>query len=296
MGSGSWSPTSYYSHTSRAYGASNQEEVETLNMQDIYHRSSIHPDLDPKKVVRECCDTDEHPNTVPVILALDVTGSMGDGAEKVAKKLNEIMTSLYDEVKDIEFCIMAIGDLSCDDSPLQVSQFESDVRIAEAIDKVYFEGGGGGNAYESYSLAWYFGLYKTKLDCYDKRGRKGIIITLGDEPLNPHLPKREMNSVLGDSKCLSETTETAKIYEMASEKFDIYHISVDYKETAYRYYKAKIEETWKPLLGNHYKVSSLDKLPKTITDIIISNQKGVTVSAVDTTGSVHQTEDGSIGW
>lgn len=295
MGSGSWSSTSYYNLTSRAYGASNQSEVETLNMQDIYHRSSMHPDLDPKGVIRECCDSEEHPNTVPVILALDVTGSMGDGAEKVAKKLNEIMTSLYDEVKDIEFCIMAIGDLSWDESPLQVSQFESDVRIAEAIDKVYFEGNGGGNDYESYSLAWYFGLYKTKLDCYDKRGKKGIIITLGDEPLNPYLPKTELNKLLGDRRCLAESTETPKIYEKASEKFDIYHISVNYKETAYRYYKNRIEETWKPLLGDDYKVSTLETLPKTITDIIISSQKGVEVS-ISSSGAVHENKDGSIGW
>lgn len=53
--------------------------------------------LDPKNVIRECCDTEEHPNTIPVILALDVTGSMGQAAVEVAKKLNVIMTKLnYD--------------------------------------------------------------------------------------------------------------------------------------------------------------------------------------------------------
>ena len=45
--------------------------------QDMYRAVGIDPKLDPYKVMRECCDNDEHPATVPVILALDVTGSMG---------------------------------------------------------------------------------------------------------------------------------------------------------------------------------------------------------------------------
>lgn len=100
--------------------------------------------LDPKNVIRECRDSDEHPNTIPVILALDVTGSMGDAAVAVAKKLNVIMTRLFENIKDVEFMIMGIGDLAYDSTPIQASQFESDIRIAEQLDKLYFEYGGGG--------------------------------------------------------------------------------------------------------------------------------------------------------
>ena len=122
-----------------------------LNVQDIYKARHISPLLDPKNVMRECCDSEEHPNTLPVILALDVTGSMGDSAVRVAQKLNEIITDIYDDgsIKDVQFCVMGIGDLSCDDAPIQISQFESDIRIAEQMDAIYFEGGGGGNRYES---------------------------------------------------------------------------------------------------------------------------------------------------
>lgn len=88
-----------------------------------------------------------------------------------AKKLNVIINNLLTEVKDVEFSIMTIGDLAYDSAPIQMSQFESDVRIAEHLDKVYFESGGGGNCYESYSLAWYCGLNHARLDCW-KRGKK----------------------------------------------------------------------------------------------------------------------------
>ena len=85
--------------------------------------------------MRECCDSEEHPNTIPVILGLDVTGSMGEAAVKTAQALNEIMTTLYSEVNDIEFCTMGIGDLFYDHSPIQISQFESDVRIVEQLEE-----------------------------------------------------------------------------------------------------------------------------------------------------------------
>lgn len=124
------------------------------------------------------------------------------------------MTKLYENIKDVEFMIMGIGDLSCDYYPIQVSQFESDIRIAEQLDKIYFEFGGGGNMYESYTAAWYFGLHHTKLDCWN-RGKRGIIITIGDERINPYLPMHGRRSglvdALGDN--LEKDVETPELFE-----------------------------------------------------------------------------------
>ena len=49
---------------------------------------------------------------------------MGSAAAEVAKKLNEVMTRLYEEVTDVEFLVMGIGDLAYDNAPIQASQFE----------------------------------------------------------------------------------------------------------------------------------------------------------------------------
>ena len=89
--------------------------------QEMCTQRRIEPELDPKNAIRECCDSEEHPNTRPVILALDVTGSMGGASVKVAKELNVIMTELYGKVKDVEFLIMWIGDLAYDRAPIQAS-------------------------------------------------------------------------------------------------------------------------------------------------------------------------------
>ena len=272
MGSGSFTTTSFKAYsTSRGRTVDAKGMVTSDSLQDFYTQTKIHKDLKPYKVVRECCDSEEHPNTIPVIIGLDVTGSMGRACIKTAQSLNTIITSLYDKFDDIEFMIMGIGDLAYDHAPIQASQFESDVRIAEHLDKVYMERGGGGNGFESYTAAWYFGLYHTKLDCW-RRGKKGIIITMGDEPLNPYLPKYPLSKVTGDN--LEADVETKDLYELTKEKFDIYHIAIDDFDDCYYRYKTRIDKTFKEVLKEDYKISTLDELPSTIVKCIENSVNG----------------------
>ena len=233
--------------------------------QDMYRARGLSPDLDPYKVTRECCDSEEHPQTVPLILALDVTGSMGGALLKTASSLGVIMQDILDKYKDVEFMIMGIGDLSYDRGPIQISQFESDIRIAEHLDKIWFERGGGGNSFESYTAAWYMGLHHTALDCW-KRGQKGIIITLGDEPLNPYLPGDRLAQLTGDR--LQGDVETRDLYKSATEKFDIFHVAVDDPGDCYRRYAGHIKSSFGPLLKKRLRVSTLDKLPRTILECL----------------------------
>ena len=272
MGSGSFTTTSFTAYsTSRGRTVDAKGTVTSNNLQDFYRQTNIHKDLNPYKVVRECCDSEEHPNTIPVIIGLDVTGSMGRACVKTAQNLNTIITSLYDKFDDIEFMIMGIGDLAYDRAPIQASQFESDVRIAEHLDKVYMEHGGGGNGFESYTAAWYFGLHHTKLDCW-KRGKKGIIITMGDEPLNPYLPKYPLEKITGDN--LEADVETKDLYELTKEKFDIYHIAIDDFDDCYQVYKSRVDKTFKDVLKENYKISTLDEVPSTIVKCIENSVNG----------------------
>jgi len=291
MGSGSFTTSSFTSYsTSRGRTVNYKGVVTSDSLQDFYQQTHIHEDLKPYKVVRECCDSEEHPNTIPVIIGLDVTGSMGRACVKTAQNLNTIITSLYDKFDDIEFMIMGIGDLAYDFAPIQASQFESDVRIAEHLDKVYMEHGGGGNGFESYTAAWYFGLHHTKLDCW-KRGKKGIIITMGDEPLNPYLPKVPLQSITGDN--LEADVETKELYELTKEKFDIYHIAIDDIDDCYQRYKTRVDKTFKEVLNEDYKISTLDELPSTIVKCIENS-----VNGYSTEGTVNTTNNNSnlISW
>ena len=264
----------------------------------VYRSRMLNEQLNPMNVIRECCNSEEHPNTIPVILALDVTGSMGDACQETAEALGVIMEQLYKKFKDIEIMVMGIGDLAYDDAPIQISQFESDVRIAEWLDKIYMEHGGGGNSYESYTAAWYMGLRHTKLDAYDKQGRKGIIITMGDEPLNPYLPKSELSNVTGDN--LQGDIETKDLFKDASEKFDIYHIAVDSPEDSYHYYEKRIKESFGNLLGQRLMISTIGKLGDTICDCIANSvDNGNSSSFVlneDNKDTSVENNEGGISW
>lgn len=281
MGHGTWTTSSYSDYTTKSRGLSADEFAASKDFtaQTMYTSRHLPKELNPANITRECCDSDEHPDTFPVILALDVTGSMGGAAMKVAQKLNEIMTNLYEDngVKDIEFCVMGIGDLAYDTAPIQISQFESDIRIAEQLDKVYFEAGGGGNKYESYTAAWYMGARHCSLDCW-KRGKKGIIITMGDELPNPYLPKAQLTRVTGDK--LQDDINTPDLLQEVKEKFNVYHISVKDRETSYTMYQNWYDEDskWKELLGNNYYVASLDELAAVIVNIIKDNTLSITNS------------------
>jgi len=269
MGGGTWTRASFEEYSrkaGRAVDASGNLD-KAMSSQQIFRAKGLNPKLDPKDVIRECCDSAEHPNSMPVILALDVTGSMGRAAAAVAQKLNSIMTTLFTSVDDVEFCVMAIGDLAYDKCPIQISQFESDIRIAEQMDQVYFEYGGGGNNFESYTAAWYMALKHTRLDCH-KRGLKGLIITLGDELLNPYLPAEPLSRVTGDY--IDRDIETGPLRADVSKWFEMYHLSVD--DSASRHYANEIKASCDKFLGaDHWQTVSVDGVPEAISAIVMKH-------------------------
>lgn len=266
MGYGRWTRASFesYSRDMGRHVTTAGDLDSRYSDRQLFTQRGLHPTLNPKNVVRECRDSQEHPNTLPVILALDVTGSMGDASAQVAKKLNQVMTELYKEVQDVEFLVMGIGDLAYDQAPIQISQFESDIRIAEQLDRVWMEHGGGSNPYESYTAAWYMGLRHTRLDCL-KRGRKALIITMGDEPMNPYLPRQPLEEATGDA--LQADVETPGLFREASEVFDLFHIHVDHGISARRW--PSVEESFgRQLPAGHLFRATVEQIADTIVDIV----------------------------
>lgn len=281
MGGGAWTSTAYSSYMKSTRGIDDVGKINTKSVNQFYTARTIDPALDPKGVkIRECRDSEEHPNTIPIILALDVTGSMGSACAAVARQLDKIITGLYADVKDVEFMVMGIGDFAYDDAPLQVSQFESDVRICDQLGKIWFERGGGSNSFESYTAAWYFALNHTDLDCW-KRGKKGILITMGDEPLNPYLPGRAFRNVFGYD---SQDIDTVDLYHQVTEKYDVYHIIITDRESAGLRWLTRDKETWGKLLdGQHLFDKTSDELPEVIHDIVTSHVDATGVSTVTVT-------------
>lgn len=289
MGGGAWTTASYKSYMKSSRGLDDASTITTSSVNQFYNSRYLDPALDPKGVkIRECRDSEEHPNTIPIILGLDVTGSMGSACAAVARQLDKIITGLYEDVEDVEFMVMGIGDFAYDDAPLQVSQFESDVRICDQLGKIWFERGGGGNGFESYTAAWYFALNHTDLDCW-KRGKKGIIITMGDEPLNPYLPGREFDRIFGYG---GQDVNTVDLYKEVTEKFDVYHIIITDPESSGQRYLQRDKESWGKILdGQHLFVKNSDELPEVIHDIVVAHTDGAEEDII----TVTHTEEG-ISW
>lgn len=290
MGGGIWTSSSFKDYSAsvgRTVDKTGGLSRDINTQQTLFTRTSLSPELNPYNKIRECRDSDEHPNTLPVILALDVTGSMGDSAKEIASKLNVIMEKIFDNTKDVEFMVQAIGDEDYDDVPFQMSQFESDIRIAKQLDKVYFEGGGGVNLWESYSYAWYAAWKHCDLDVW-KRGGKGIIITIGDEPLNPYIKSTYVEQVFGDN-LQKGTLATEDIYNAIKDKYDIYHISVSLGNS----YN---DENFRELLGdqNVYRIDrhNLSKLSNIIVDIVNNHSNNESSSSYESTTE----NNGMISW
>lgn len=289
MGYGYYTTTSASVYTTSTYGVNSTSGLSNFSAQEVYKARQLDPALDPKNVIRECCDSEDHPHSLPIILGLDVTGSMGNACKMCASQIDEIMTTLYKTNPDVEFCMMGIGDFACDDAPLQVTQFESDVRILDQTTKLWLEFGGGGNGWESYTAAWYFALNRCKLDCWD-RGEKGIIITMGDEPLNPYLPWHRLHEVLG-GEAAKKDIDTKELYEAVVKKYEVYHIAIT-DESSYLWYKNRIEESWGSMLGDHLITAESGQLPEIIAAIV--NSRG-TINIPNINAGV-ETADNGISW
>lgn len=202
MGGSSWS-NDFYAERTAARKASNtpvfkhHDDVVTGKV-----ASAIHERLDPLKFkngMREARDSTEHPDSVPIIFLLDVTGSMASVPRVVQGQLNHLMTDILTNgyLKDPQVCFGAIGDAYSDKVPLQIGQFESGIEIDDDITHIFLEGNGGGQNQESYELGFYFAARKTATDAWEKRQRKGYLFITGDEHAYPSATKQALTRAFG---------------------------------------------------------------------------------------------------
>jgi hypothetical protein len=266
MGSGRWDADDWKSYsTTRSY--------DTKSRAEIFESKSLNKDLSPKGVNRESRDSNDNPNSTAIIIAQDVTGSMGMISEVMVRQgIPTLLKEIYDRkpVSDPHVMCAAIGDVEYDDAPLQVTQFEADIRISEQLEKFYLEGGGGGNCYESYALAWYFAAYHTSIDCFEKRGKKGYLFTIGDEEPTKCLTKEAVKGFIGDD--LEVDVDMDSLLTLVSRKYEIYHIIVEEGSYCNRY-PLKTREAWIKKLGQRaIRLKDHTKLAEVIVSLIQFNE------------------------
>jgi hypothetical protein len=218
-----------------------------LPAQQVFKQQECHPLMNPKGVrVRESRDSADHPESLGVVFALDVTGSMGAIPKLLAtQQLPKFMKVLtYCKVTDPQLLFMAVGDANSDRSPLQAGQFES---TAELMDRwltwSYLEGGGGGSGEESYELALYFLALHTEMDCWVKRQKRGYLFMTGDEKPYPILSRHVVEAVTGDH--LDDDLKVEEVVAELQKTFTPFFIIPD------RNRRDRCEREWRDLLGEH---------------------------------------------
>lgn len=269
MGNARWSQADFAQHS---------RSVATQSQQQIFPSHALAEELDPAKIdFRESVDSENNPNSTPIIIAADETGSMGVLAEVIIKTgLGVIMESIYKHkpVPDPHICCMGIGDAHCDAAPLQVTQFEASVDpLVAQVAKIFIEGNGGGNQGESYSLAWWMATYKVKSDAWTKRGRKGYLFTIGDEAPHPCITVDQVRGFLG-VPC-ERDVPTEELLKIVQEHWHVYHLIV--KPVGWQ----PVINKWRELLGERaINVGDRhEKLAEIIVSLITLNE-GADVNAV----------------
>lgn len=244
MGYGAYSYEAHRAITSSRSGKSSRE---------VFSQRTIHPAMDPHGVrVRESRDSDEHPNSLSIFFALDVSGSMGAIPEILAlKELPGFMKLLSTcNIEDPQVLFAAFTDHEYDGRPLQVGQFETTGKLMDQwLTRCSLAGGGSrapaykgntGQGRESYDLAFHFAAHHTAIDCWEKRQKKGYLFVTGDEPPYPGRRGEVVKHVLGTDV---DDASFAEVIAEAEERYHIFFLVPDPQ----RY--NSIESSWKPLLG-----------------------------------------------
>ncbi len=211
--------------------------------------AKVHDQLNPRGATRESRDSDVHPNSVPIAVYFDVTGSMHGVPRVFQQRLPGLMSllALRGYIADPQIQFGAIGDAISDRGPLQVGQFESSLEMDDDLERMWLEGGGGGSAHESYELAHYFVARHVVSDAWEKRQRKGYLFTMGDEAFYPTIEPSRVRGLIGDN--LMEAISTPSIVQELQERWHVFHLHV--QEGSYRD-NADILGVWRGLLGEDH--------------------------------------------
>ena len=163
---------------------------------------TVHPTLNLCGITMcECRDSADHLRALPIMVAFDVTGSMGHIPRQLQQKLPQLHGLLPRKgyAQDPQICFGAFGDETAGDpASLQIGQFESDNRMAENLENILITSGGGGGVQESYQNMLYLAARHTASDHWEKRRAKGYLFLIGDEQAYPTVRRDEIAKLVDD--------------------------------------------------------------------------------------------------
>lgn len=167
--------------------------------------------IDPRKTIRT-----ETAN--PLIIAVDVTGSMASWPFEIFDRLPLLYNTLSQYREDLEVCFAAIGDAAVDQWPLQVTNFAGGFDLEQLLGSLYGEGGGG-DAPESYGLFAHWVNTHVEIPSLHETP---FMIVFGDAPMHPKVPKNQISHYLGDR--VSRDVDSIEAWRQASNTWNTWFL------------------------------------------------------------------------
>lgn len=269
-----------YSHEAYQHISSTRQNMTSHEIREKVFSSAMKAHMDPRNIkLRESRDSANHPESNALAVVFDVTGSMGQIPIEFARhKLGNLMKLLLEQslIPHPQVCFGAVGDGLCDTAPFQVGQFESDVTMDQCLKDVWIEGQGGGNGGESYALAHYFFARRSSIDCFEKRGKKGYLFTMGDEPVHRYVTRGEASKFFGDR--LEADLPVQDIIREAQQRYNVFHIVVGHTSHGD---DPHVIAGWRELLGDN--VLKLDD-PQDVSELVaaaVGLSEGLDIEKID---------------
>lgn len=162
-------------------------------------------------------------------------------------------------LKDPEICFCAIGDVTCDDAPIQISDFGQGAQIDQLITKSYLEGGGGSGFQESYEIAAYF----FAKNCDLINSELPFFFITGDERFYAKVTSKIISEIF-DYKSKEKEYDSKELWRELCQKFNVFHLHKPYEN---KNEDMHIVTHWKQALGEE-RIIVLEN-PKACIDTIL---------------------------
>jgi len=207
-----------------------------------------------------CSEVDNCKQRHCFVVAIDVTGSMGNWAKTVWDKLPMFygQMNMRGYVTDPAISFAGVGDAYTDRAPLQISEFKTGTHIDEAIEKIWLEGAGGGQTYESYELCAYF--YARK--CQIRSATTPVFFFMGDEGFYKNIKGAHIEKFIGDA--IGEDIPSEVLFRELRNKFHVFFIHKPYFDPEV---DAKQLAKWREVVGPERILEMRE--PKAIVDIML---------------------------
>eukprot|EP00697_Spironema_sp_BW2_P011411 gnl/Spiro4/27088_TR13476_c0_g1_i1.p1 gnl/Spiro4/27088_TR13476_c0_g1~~gnl/Spiro4/27088_TR13476_c0_g1_i1.p1 ORF type:complete len:314 (+),score=87.45 gnl/Spiro4/27088_TR13476_c0_g1_i1:35-943(+) len=222
---------------------------------ETFQQHTLHPECDPKGRTIFCSNMD------PVVVCLDVTGSMGNWSKVMYDKLPMFFGQIVQQgyLQDPAICFAACGDAYTDSAPLQVTDFSVGSMLDGQLSNVFLEGKGGGQNHETYELAAYYFCRHVQ---FPPGCRKPFFFFTGDEGFYDMVSGRHINKVIGEPQ--GPNIPARVIFDELREK---YHVFLLHKPNSNLEIDAQMVAKWRSMIGAERVLHMTD--PKAIVDIML---------------------------